>query len=189
MRALVATTLVVLSLRSGGAAAAPPNPAIDMDGFVAIAKAAAVDRESRRVDEATFARMMQEPGTVVLDARSREAYDARHVAGAVSLSLPDFTAATLAHAIPDLATRVLIYCNNNFAGDPLAFPLKAPAASLNLSTFVALAAYGYRNVVELGPTADIVATSIPLVPPTRRGPGRARSEAISTGAPALSTPR
>jgi hypothetical protein len=111
--------------------------------------------------------MMREPGTVVLDARSRAMYERRHVAGAVSLSLPDFTAQTLARAIPDRATRVLIYCNNNFAGDPGAFPLKAPAASLNLSTRVALLSYGYRNVWELAPHVDVSSTTIPLAPPAR----------------------
>lgn len=166
MRMLVAVALCAVSL-GAGAAAPPSNPEIDMRAFLATAHDAAQEHEARRIDEATFVAMMREPGTVVLDARSRAMYERRHVAGAVSLSLPDFTAQTLARAIPDRATRVLIYCNNNFAGDPGAFPLKAPAASLNLSTRVALLSYGYRNVWELAPHVDVASTTIPLAPPAR----------------------
>jgi hypothetical protein len=166
MRTPVSTLLCALSL---GCAAAPPpaNPEIDMRAFLAAAHAAAEDRDARRVDEATFAAMMREPGTVVLDARSRPMVERRHVAGAVSLSLPDFTAEALARVPTDRAARVLIYCNNNFAGDPAAFPLKVPAASLNLATRVALHSYGYRNVWELAPYVDVARTTLPLEPPVR----------------------
>lgn len=34
-------------------------------------------------------------------------------------------------------------------------PVKAIASALNLSTFVSLHAYGYRNVYELGPAIDV----------------------------------
>ena len=57
--------------------------------------------------------------------------------------------------IPDKNTRILIYCNNNFSGAEEAFPTKLPAASLNLSTYVALYSYGYRNVYELAPQIDL----------------------------------
>ena len=183
MRALAAALSLALGLAvSPAAATPPPNPRIDMAAFVDDAQAFAHERESRRVDEATFLAMMREPGTVVLDARSRAMYERRHVAGAVSLSFPDFTAETLARAIPDSATRVLIYCNNNFANDAEAFPLKASAASLNLSTWVALRSYGYRNVYELGPYLDAATTALPLVPAPRR-------DLTSGAGPAPSTSR
>jgi phage shock protein E len=162
MRKLVVVAALAASIAS--AAPPPPNPQIDMAGFLEDAHAAALERESRRVDESTFVRMMREPGTVVIDARSRAMFDRRHIAGAVSLSFPDFTAETLARAIPHLTTRVLIYCNNNFANDIEAFPLKVRPASLNLSTWVALRSYGYRNVYELGPYLDVRATALPLEP-------------------------
>ena len=169
MRKLVLAAALAASLAASiaTAAAPPPNPPIDMAGFLADAQAAARERESRRVDEATFLRMMREPGTVVLDARSRAMFERRHIAGAISLSFPDFTAETLARAIPHPTTRVLIYCNNNFANDVEAFPLKARPASLNLSTWVALRSYGYRNVYELGPYLDVRATALPLEPAPR----------------------
>jgi hypothetical protein len=127
------------------------NPKIDMTGYLAVANQAAEHRELRRLTEADFIRMAAEPGTIVLDARSREKFDELHVKGAVNLSFPDITAASLARVIPNRNTRILIYCNNNFGNNESAFATKAPTASLNLSTYIALYNYGYRNVYELGP--------------------------------------
>jgi hypothetical protein len=98
----------------------------------------------------------------VLDARSRDKYAELHVRGAVSLPFTDFTAESLAREIPSRATRVLIYCNNNFAGAQEPFPAKAAPAALNLSTYVALHTYGYSNVWELGPLVDVAATRLAL---------------------------
>ena len=66
--------------------------------------------------------------------------------------------------IPDKSTRILIYCNNNFRNAQGPFPSKLPVASLNLSTYTALYAYGYRNVYELGPLIDIRTTRLPFEP-------------------------
>lgn len=139
----------------------PPPPA-DMPGFLLVADAAAAHRESRLVDEATFLRMSREPGTIVLDARSAERYAELHVAGAVNLSFPDIAIAALEAAIPDRATRVLIYCNNNFENAERPFPAKRLTAALNLSTFVALYDYGYRNVYELLPRIDPRTSILPF---------------------------
>lgn len=133
----------------------PPNPAIDMPGYLAVAQEAARHRAQRRVTEDDFIRMSREPGTIVLDARSRERYDILHVKGAVNLSFPDIAVDSLAALVPDKDTRILIYCNNNFSNAQRPFPTKAMRASLNLSTFIALYTYGYRNVYELGPLVDL----------------------------------
>lgn len=136
---------------------APPrlsNPAIDMAGHLRVSEEAARHRLSRRVSEDDFIRMSRQPGTLVLDARSREKYDELHVKGAVNLSFPDITVESLARLIPDKRTRVLIYCNNNFL-EVEAFPRKMASASLNLSTFITLYDYGYRNVYELAPLLDV----------------------------------
>jgi hypothetical protein len=105
-------------------------------------------------------RMSREPGTVVLDARSRQKFDELHIRGAINLSFPDIAVASLENAIPDRATRVLIYCNNNFRDAEGPFPSKLPSASLNLSTWVALYSYGYRNIWELAPLIDVAATAL-----------------------------
>ena len=145
---------------AAGPGAPPDNPAIDVAAHLRVAAEAARHRAARRIDEDTFIRMSGEPGTVVLDARSRERYDELHVRGAVNLSFPDITAARLAQLVPDRGTRILIYCNNNFTGAPGPFPTKLPSASLNLSTFAALYDYGYRNVYELRPLLDARTTRI-----------------------------
>ena len=98
----------------------------------------------------------------MLDARSAQRYGELHVLGALNLSFPDITIDSLAQAIPDKDTRVLIYCNNNFAGAERPFPAKMASASLNLSTFVALYDYGYRNVYELGPNVKLEDSKLPF---------------------------
>jgi hypothetical protein len=142
--------------------AAIDNPAIDMDGHLRIAAEAAKHRASRRLSEAEFIGMMQERGTVVLDARSRDKYDELHVAGAINLPFPDITVESLARLLPDRNVRVLIYCNNNFVNAPEAFPSKIARSSLNVSTYITLFDYGYRNVYELGPLLDARTTHIPF---------------------------
>jgi len=143
-----------------GTAMAQDNPVIDMPGYLRIANEAAVHRATRRVSEAEFIRLSREPGTVILDARSREKYDELHVKGAVNLSFPDIAIETLRATIPDVATRILIYCNNNFANAEGPFPAKLASASLNLSTYIALYNYGYRNVYELAPLIDLRSTQL-----------------------------
>ncbi len=152
--------VLALLLACGGAFAAPSNPLIDYDAFARDVGEVRALRESRRLDEAQFMRMAREPGTVVLDARSERLYRLRHVKGAVNLSFPEFTAETLARVVPSRETRVLIYCNNNFRGLPNSMPTKAVGSALNLSTFVSLHSYGYRNVYELGPAVDAGKTTL-----------------------------
>jgi hypothetical protein len=131
------------------------NPAIDMTGYLAVAAEAAQYRASRRVTEDEFIQMNREVGTIVLDARSAEKYRELHIKGAINLSFPDITVDSLNAVLPDKNVRILIYCNNNFVGEQKAFPTKMPTASLNLSTYIALYNYGYRNVYELGPLLDV----------------------------------
>jgi phage shock protein E len=136
------------------------NPAIDMQGYLAVANEAAKYRESRRLTEDEFIQMSRDMGTIILDARSAEKYKLLHVKGAINLSFPDITVESLQRTFPDKNARILIYCNNNFEGDQKAFPTKMITASLNLSTYIALYTYGYRNVYELGPLLDVKTSKI-----------------------------
>ena len=140
-----------------------PNPKIDMQGYLKVASEAAAYRESRRLSEEEFILRSQEPGTIILDARSREKYDLLHIKDAINLSFPDITVESLARTLPDKNARILIYCNNNFVGEEKAFPTKAAVASLNLSTYIALYSYGYRNVYELGPMLDVKTSKLEFV--------------------------
>jgi hypothetical protein len=136
------------------------NALIDYDGFARSVAEVRQLREARRIPEAQFMRMAAEAGSVVLDARSERLFKLRHVKGAMNLSFPEFTEETLARLIPAKDTRVLIYCNNNFTGAPESMPTKLVSSALNLSTFVSLHAYGYRNVYELGPAVDITRSQL-----------------------------
>lgn len=131
------------------------NPAIDIDGHLRVSSEAAQHRATRRLSEEEFIKMSREPGTIILDARSQEKYNELHIKRAVNLSFPDITIESLKKVIPDQNTRILIYCNNNFQGAEVPFPSKMATASLNISTYIALYDYGYRNIYELGPLIDI----------------------------------
>jgi hypothetical protein len=147
---LLATVCTITAQKSG-----LENPSIDMAGYLRVSREAAAYREAHRLTEVEFIRMARQKGVLVLDARSREKFDELHIKGAVNLSFPDFTIESLNRTIPDKNTRILIYCNNNFVGAEQPFPTKIARASLNLSTYIALYSYGYRNVFELGPLLDI----------------------------------
>ena len=139
---------------------APVNPAIDMEGFLRVSARAAKHRESRRVSEEEFIRMSREPGTIILDARSRQKFEELHVKGATNLSFSDIAVESLKNIIPDKRARILIYCNNNFRNAEGPFPSKLPSASLNLSTYIALYNYGYRDIYELADTLELRASKL-----------------------------
>ena len=161
----LAVSLILLVAATGAAGQAVPqspprNPAIDPDAFLRVSQQALRHRARHRVSEAQFNRMRREPGTIVLDARSKERFDELHVDGAVHLSYPDIAIESLAALLPDKRVRILIYCNNNFRGAKGPFPTKLPSNSLNLPTYIALYDHGYRNVYELGPLLDVESSAI-----------------------------
>ena len=155
LMALLACALSLVPTRGSAEEGPIPNQMIDYQGFLQNAATVGKLRKERRVTEAEFIRMANEPGTIVFDARSDAKFALFHIKGAKHLSLPDVTADELAKVIPDKSTRILIYCNNNFVNEPAALSAKAITASLNLYTFNTLYSYGYTNVYELGPLLDV----------------------------------
>ena len=139
-----------------------PNRLVDYPGFRKIVNEAAKERRERRITEEAFFKMSRLEGVVVLDARSQANFKRRHIQGAVNLPFTEFTAETLAGVIPAKKTPILIYCNNNFLGSPVAFASKKAEASLNLSTWTSLKAYGYENIFELGPLLAVDKTILPF---------------------------
>ena len=156
---LVAAAFVLCGLGSGPGHALD-NPSIDMPGHLRMAIEAEAHRDKRRITEEEFIRMSREPGTIILDARSKQRFDELHIEGAVNLSFPDIAVESLKQLIPDKNTRILIYCNNNFLNATGPFPTKLPEAALNISTYTSLYTYGYRNVYELGPLVGIEQSKI-----------------------------
>ena len=158
---LLVVGMTLMSIVSGQPAGHPPaNPAIDMEGYLRVSEQAAKHRATRRIPEAEFLRMSREPGTIVLDARSKQRFDQLHVKGALNLSFPDIAIESLQNTIPDRNTRILLYCNNNFRNAEGPFPEKRFSAALNLSTYIALYNYGYRNIYELADTVDLAASKL-----------------------------
>ena len=134
-------------------AAAQPsvlNPQMDYDGYLELIREVRPYRLARLIDWNAFATAARQPGVLILDARSERQFAAGHIAGAVNLPLTEFSVAALAEVIgPDRNRPILIYCNNNFRNDVEPVMLKSGPVALNISTFIHLVAYGYRNVREL----------------------------------------
>lgn len=156
----------------------PRLPKVDYEGFEKLTAEAGEHRKTRMINVEQFLKMSQEAGTVILDTRSDSMYQMKHIKGAVHLNFSDFTQENLAKTIPSFSAKVLIYCNNNFDDDPIAFPSKevlvsdvrsldkgsaipdnspkALSLALNIPTFINLYGYGYCNVYEL---AEMVSTT------------------------------
>ena len=72
-------------------------------------------RQLRLISLERFNLMKTDHNTVILDTRSKEMYDAKHVKGAIHLEFSEFTQLTLDTLFKyNRNTRILIYCNNNF---------------------------------------------------------------------------
>ncbi len=106
-------------------------------------------RKSRLIDIDTFNTYSQETNTIILDTRSKKAYNDIHLKGAVHLNFSDFTDEALAEVIKNKNTRILIYCNNNFQSSLKALMNKRTPLALNIPTFINLYGYGYHNIYEL----------------------------------------
>lgn len=122
---------------------------IDYPGFLELSNEVSAYREQRLVSLIDFNEMKAEPGTIILDSRSAEAYAMGHIEGAINVNFSDFTDEKLAAAIPSKTTRILIYCNNNFEDDIAPVMLKRIDLALNVPTFINLYGYGYTNIYEL----------------------------------------
>lgn len=142
-------------------ALAQANPQIDYPAFQTLTASVAPQRATRLLAFERFKAEAAKPGTLLLDARSKDAFAAGHIAGAVNLPLTDFTAESLAAVIGANPDRpILIYCNNNFRNDAAPVRMKAAPLALNIQTFINLVGYGYGNVFEL---ADVVDFNDPAV--------------------------
>ncbi|WP_316802848.1 rhodanese-like domain-containing protein [Pedobacter nototheniae] len=145
---------------------------VNYDDFKSLVSEVENHRKQRLINLDTFLKMSKEKNVIILDARSTFRYKRKHLKGAVSLSFTDFTQQNLNALIPDVNTKILIYCNNNFEGDQIDFASKVAAPkppvesqilsnrkpimlALNVPTYINLYGYGYRNVYELDELVNI----------------------------------
>jgi hypothetical protein len=139
---------------------------VDFDSFEQLTKEVNQYRKNRLINWKTFDNYAKNEKTIILDARSKEMFERKHIRGAINLNFSDFTQENLARIIPSETTRILIYCNNNFDDDPINFASKAyipkktlqigktvnekpVTLALNVPTFINLYGYGYKNLYEL----------------------------------------
>jgi len=169
-RAIVVSLLLIAS----PAAAQDRNPLIDYAGFQQLTGEVSSYRASHLVTWKEFQQAANEPGALILDARSANAYSAGHIKGAVNLPFTDFTAANLARVIGEKDRPILIYCNNNFSNNQPPVETKAVRLALNIQTFINLVGYGYSNVRELNEVVDFNDPTIGWVTGPRPVPGSAR---------------
>ncbi|HZZ87389.1 MAG TPA: rhodanese-like domain-containing protein [Caulobacteraceae bacterium] len=127
---------------------------VDYAGFALLAADLQAVRSAHLVGLDRFWAMAAEDGSLILDARSRDAFARGHIAGAVNLPLTDFTARSLTATIGDPHRRLLIYCNNNFVNNTDPVVTKQVRLALNIQTFINLHGYGYENVYELADAID-----------------------------------
>lgn len=149
-----------------------PKALVDYDDFKNLVVNLEKRRAERLVSLDVFLEMAKGQNTVILDTRSDFRFNRKHLKGAIHLDFTDFTQENLLKLIPDTNTKILIYCNNNFNGDPIDFASKMakPAASLetqilsnrkpvmlalNIPTHINLYGYGYKNIYELDELVNV----------------------------------
>lgn len=150
----IAPALVALLCLASPVAAETTERTIDFDAFVTATAEVNAARADRLLPLEEFLAMARNGEAVLLDTRSRAAFESLHLAGSVHLNFADFTKESLARVLGDPSRPVLIYCNNNFTDDAEPLLTKMPAGALNIPTFVTLWIYGYRNVYELADLLD-----------------------------------
>jgi rhodanese-related sulfurtransferase len=139
-----------------------PKAKVSYTDFEDLVKVVKEHREKRLISFEEFLEKSDDINVTILDTRSKDLYDKKHVKGAVHLNCSDFTQRNLAKVIPDKETTILIYCNNNFDGDAVLFMSKIAiiprseeekkktlSLALNIPTYINLYGYGYKNVYEL----------------------------------------
>jgi hypothetical protein len=139
---------------------------VDFDAFESLTKEVHLYRKNRLINFDTFKKYAKENGTLILDTRSSEMFNRKHIKGAINLNFSDFTQENLARIITSEKTRILIYCNNNIDDDQINFATKVAlpkrektakeiTLALNIPTFINLYGYGYQNVYELSELVSV----------------------------------
>jgi hypothetical protein len=149
-----------------------PKALVDFNDFKYLVETIEKHREERLIDLNTFLAMSKKDNIVILDSRSDYRFERKHLKGAIHLDFTDYTHENLRRLIPDTNTTILIYCNNNFAGDQVDFASKMARPTinretqilsnrkpvmlaLNIPTYINLYGYGYHNIYELNELVSV----------------------------------
>ena len=153
---------------------------VDYDAYERIVSEVKEHRAEHLISTDKFVEMSKQNNVVILDTRSKEMYDAKHIKGAIHLNFSDFTQDNLESILSSRNVNILIYCNNNFEDDQKYFATKAYVApvfdkpapegspmssvtmALNIPTYINLYGYGYKNVFELSELISVFDSRIQL---------------------------
>ena len=167
---VVYSTLIAQTPVKNTTISPPPPPKkkkiyrhVDYVGFYELTDSLREYRNTRLIDEKTFIKYSKNRKTIILDTRSKKAFDDFHLKGAIHINFSDFTDEKLAQIIPNKETRILIYCNNNFKGNRPSLRNKRAPLALNIPTFINLYGYGYQNIYELNASIKLEECKIPVV--------------------------
>ena len=159
--------LIVFYLAAMATAVAQESANTDFDAYEKLVAEAKEHRKTRQLTFDEFLAKSKEEGVIVLDARSDAMFKAKHLKGATHLDFTDFNERKLKEVLGNKDRTVLIYCNNNISQDEDYFARKEVARpnsyslsgkpnprtpvslALNITTYIHLYAYCYRNVYEL----------------------------------------
>lgn len=108
------TLLLTLAFAIPSFAQDSSSPLVSFDDYENLMKTVKEHRKTRLVELDKFNEMSTREGVYILDTRSKEMYDRKHVKGAIHLNFSDFTQANLDKLFPNRNATILIYCNNNF---------------------------------------------------------------------------
>ena len=149
-----------------------PQALVDYDDFKNLVAEVEKVRSEHLVSLDEFLKLSKEGNVVILDSRSNFRFKRKHLVGAVNLDFSDYTQDNLWKLIPDVNTKILIYCNNNFQGDQIDFASKFSIPqekretqivsnrkpimlALNIPTYINLYGYGYKNIYELNELVNV----------------------------------
>ncbi len=101
----------------------------------------ALPEKSEELDLPGFLALKEKGAVAVLDVRSKDSYDRRHLAGSLNAPLTDLTEKNLPALAPDKDAPVVLVCDFTF------FPTRM--LSMTLQAYPVLKSQGYKNIYRL----------------------------------------
>ncbi|MFT6338759.1 MAG: hypothetical protein ACJATI_005536 [Halioglobus sp.] len=149
-----------------------PKAYVSYSDYENIVKEVKPIRKLRLINYDQLIDLQKKENVILLDTRSKNKYQQKHLKGAINLPFTEFTQSNLRNLIPDIKTRIIIYCNNNFDGDSILFASKtftpdqigklslamqkdSIMLALNIPTYINLHGYKYQNIYELNELINI----------------------------------
>lgn len=144
---LMVLILLVLTGVATHAEDSAPQPAGKAPPPEALLKALTVDEfkealpPAKELNMQEFIALKEKGGVVVLDVRSKESFERRHLKGSINAPLTDLTEKNLPSLLPDKEAQVVLACDYSF------MPVRMVA--MTIQAYPVLHTNGYKNVHRL----------------------------------------